>query len=247
MSVLTTKLPQLRRSANEAMWKAWHGAGLHKGTPSEVACIKNLIDVALPQVEKVKREALETPGAPYEFRAWFATDIHWRSLPTHSKSAKLRETSLPQRGLGSRSYSGNARQGVAGTQLIRDGHKLKGLAVHHHAQSVPFRGASGVAPNAFGRRSGGAYTRARLATDLDDGAQGHGTRNEFTFEAPACGSDIGRRGRSIEQRWRNSNRLPADSDKEPGLARVPVHAGDAGGARSAPISSSQGKCDRAIG
>jgi hypothetical protein len=40
------------------MWDAWHGAGLHLGTPSEVACIKNLIQVALPQIETVWRHAL---------------------------------------------------------------------------------------------------------------------------------------------------------------------------------------------
>lgn len=44
------------------MWKAWHGAGLHHKTPSEVACIKNLVQVALPQVDAVWRPALKKIG-----------------------------------------------------------------------------------------------------------------------------------------------------------------------------------------
>ena len=44
------------------MWKAWHGAGLHRGTPSEVACIKNLIQVALPQIDKTWNKMLREAG-----------------------------------------------------------------------------------------------------------------------------------------------------------------------------------------
>ena len=44
------------------MWNAWHGAGLHRGTPGEVACIQNLIQVALPRVDKLWREALNEVG-----------------------------------------------------------------------------------------------------------------------------------------------------------------------------------------
>lgn len=59
LSVISNMLPQLRASANKAMWGAWHEAGLHRGTPSEVSCIKNLIQVALPQVEAVWRHDLK--------------------------------------------------------------------------------------------------------------------------------------------------------------------------------------------
>jgi len=44
------------------MWSAWHGAGLHHGTPGEVACITNLIQVALPRVDAVWRGALKAVG-----------------------------------------------------------------------------------------------------------------------------------------------------------------------------------------
>lgn len=44
------------------MWNSWHKGGLHHGTPSEVACIKNLIQVALPQVDAVWRDALKKIG-----------------------------------------------------------------------------------------------------------------------------------------------------------------------------------------
>jgi hypothetical protein len=62
LSVIATMLPQLRLSANHAMWSAWHGAGLHHGTPGEVACITNLIQVALPRVDAVWRGALKAVG-----------------------------------------------------------------------------------------------------------------------------------------------------------------------------------------
>jgi hypothetical protein len=68
LTVLETKLPQLRLSANQAMWKAWHKAGLHHGTPSEVDCIKNLIKIALPQVDAVWRPALKKVGVAAELR-----------------------------------------------------------------------------------------------------------------------------------------------------------------------------------
>jgi hypothetical protein len=44
------------------MWSAWHGGHLYRGTPSEVACIRNLIQVALPQVDAVWRGALNSVG-----------------------------------------------------------------------------------------------------------------------------------------------------------------------------------------
>jgi hypothetical protein len=44
------------------MWNAWHGAGLHRGMQGEVACIKNLIQVGLPQVDTVWRGALNAVG-----------------------------------------------------------------------------------------------------------------------------------------------------------------------------------------
>jgi hypothetical protein len=55
-------LPRLRSSANLAMWKAWYGAGLHRGTAKEVACVKNLIQVALPEVEAAWYRHLQKAG-----------------------------------------------------------------------------------------------------------------------------------------------------------------------------------------
>jgi hypothetical protein len=63
LSILATMLPRLRFSANHAMWNAWRGAGLHRGTPGEVACIKNLIEVALPQVDAAWQRDLKATGA----------------------------------------------------------------------------------------------------------------------------------------------------------------------------------------
>lgn len=62
MSRLLDKLPQLRLLANQAMWESWHAARLHRGTPNEVACIKNLIEVALPLVEKRWSDPLRKVG-----------------------------------------------------------------------------------------------------------------------------------------------------------------------------------------
>ena len=62
MSILATMLPQLRSSANHAMWNAWHRAGLHCGTPGEVDCIKNLVQMALPQVDAAWRRDLNATG-----------------------------------------------------------------------------------------------------------------------------------------------------------------------------------------
>ena len=69
LSVLTTMLPRLRSSANQAMWNAWHRGGLHSGMPSEVACIKNLIQVALPQVDAIWRDALNNVGLAARLQA----------------------------------------------------------------------------------------------------------------------------------------------------------------------------------
>ena len=59
---LIAALPSLRREANRAMWSAWHQANLHVGTPGEVACIKNLIQVGLPKVDAVWNGILKSVG-----------------------------------------------------------------------------------------------------------------------------------------------------------------------------------------
>ncbi len=62
MSDFANMLPRLRLSANQAIWAAWHAAHLHQGTPNEVACIKNLVEVALPRIDAVWRRALDPVG-----------------------------------------------------------------------------------------------------------------------------------------------------------------------------------------
>ena len=44
------------------MWKAWHSAGLHRGSANEVACIRNLIQVALPAVDAAWYHDLHNAG-----------------------------------------------------------------------------------------------------------------------------------------------------------------------------------------
>ena len=81
LSALAPMLPQLRSSANQAMWNAWHGAGLHLGTPSEVACIKNLIQVALPQVDAVWRASLQQIGLQAKLRGVVCHGHPWVRYP----------------------------------------------------------------------------------------------------------------------------------------------------------------------
>jgi hypothetical protein len=59
------------------MWNAWHGAGLHHGTPAEVACINNLIQVALPQVEAVWKPALAKIGVAAQLRGVICHGHPW--------------------------------------------------------------------------------------------------------------------------------------------------------------------------
>jgi hypothetical protein len=62
VSVLLQMLPRLRYLANYSIWESWHGAGLHRGVPNEVACVKNLIQVALPGVEAAWLHDLRKAG-----------------------------------------------------------------------------------------------------------------------------------------------------------------------------------------
>lgn len=62
MSRLLEILPQLRLIANNAIWSSWHKAGLHRGIPSEVACIRNLIEEALPKLDNQWSAVLNSVG-----------------------------------------------------------------------------------------------------------------------------------------------------------------------------------------
>lgn len=89
MSVLAIMLPQLRLSANQAMWNAWHGMGLHLGIPSEVACIKNLIQVAIPQVDAVWSGALNSLGVQTRLQGVVCHGHPWVRYPGASARCEL--------------------------------------------------------------------------------------------------------------------------------------------------------------
>ena len=71
------------------MWHAWHGAGLHIGTPSEVACIKNLIQVALPQVDAVWRGPLQQIGVQAQWQGVVCHGHPWVRYPGASARCEL--------------------------------------------------------------------------------------------------------------------------------------------------------------
>src|SRR5262245_7557394 len=82
-------LPLLRSSANEAMWTAWHNAGLHRGTPSEVACITNVVQVALPQVNNVWRHTLGKVGLRAQLQGVVCHGHPWVSYPGAPRRCEL--------------------------------------------------------------------------------------------------------------------------------------------------------------
>ena len=71
------------------MWNAWHGAGLHRGTPGEVACIKNLIQVALPQVDAVWRGPLQQVGVQAQWQGVVCHGHPWVRYPGASARCEL--------------------------------------------------------------------------------------------------------------------------------------------------------------
>lgn len=89
VSQLTAMLPELRWAANQEMWSAWHGAGLHHGTPSEVACILNLVRVALPKVDAVWRQALNRIGVNVQLQGVVCHGHPWVKFPGATARCEL--------------------------------------------------------------------------------------------------------------------------------------------------------------
>lgn len=71
------------------MWAAWHRAGLDRGTPGEVACIKNLINEALPAVDAAWGGILKGAGIHARLQGVVCHGHPWVKYAGEPRSCEL--------------------------------------------------------------------------------------------------------------------------------------------------------------